>query len=103
MERSAIKRRTGPKPPFSCGTDGEEHAHEPAPAGSDYAAGAINMRTTPMRLILMELAMNDKAVAQRTLIAACSGGLVTLYEVHAPAWHAALCADRLDWTGVTVG
>ena len=52
-------------------------------------------RATPMRLTLLELGVGDEAVARRTLLAACSGGLVTLYEIHAPAWHAALCADRI--------
>ncbi|KAH8047646.1 hypothetical protein JL722_12906 [Aureococcus anophagefferens] len=59
-------------------------AEEFEPAEGTYVVGQATIKATPMRLELLELGMGAESIARRLLLAATSGGLVTLYEILAP-------------------
>ncbi|KAH8047791.1 hypothetical protein JL721_12101 [Aureococcus anophagefferens] len=68
---------------------------EPAEGDAYTSWVQATIKATPMRLELLELGMGAESIARRLLLAATSGGLVTLYEILAPEWRVATCADRL--------
>ncbi|KAH8073732.1 hypothetical protein JL720_10802 [Aureococcus anophagefferens] len=77
--------------------DDDDGVSLPDESGGVFEIRAVQatIKATPMRLELLELGMGAESIARRLLLAATSGGLVTLYEILAPEWRVATCADRL--------